>query len=241
MKYMILGDDNKEYGPVDSEALKKWVEGGRVLAHTPVRNSMIKKWNKAEDFDFLHQSLALQVERLEEEKSFKEKSLEALASIFRKKTSTRGYSDGSAYRNRYQPDHPGIPLRILSFSFDSAVFLVLFILFFLLSAAMVQGGHDSNSVFMLIFPLFISSVLVYYGLALGLYAQTFGMWFWGLMIVKADNGGEVFLGRAYFYAVTMFLLGLSSPVVVFLSPVKRSVPELLSGTAIIKIAARVKA
>ena len=65
MKYIILGEDKKEYGPIDGETLRKWVESGRVLAETPVRNAMIKKWGKAQDLEFLAPSLALQAEKID--------------------------------------------------------------------------------------------------------------------------------------------------------------------------------
>ncbi len=239
MKYIILGEDNKEYGPIDGETLKKWVESGRVLSQTPVRNSMIKKWNKAEDFDFLIPSLAVQYEKIEDEKGFKVKSLEILGSIFKKKTSKKSFDEGSTYRNRYLPNPPGIPLRLLAVFFDGVIVSALFILLFMMSAAMVQGGMNPNEAFLNTFPLFICGIFLYYGLTLGLYAQTFGMWFWGMILVKPDLG-EVYLGRAYLYSVLMVIFSISTPFIVFLNPAKRSLPEIFSGTMIIRTAARAK-
>lgn len=239
MKYIILGKDNKEYGPVEAETLKKWVESGRVLPDTPVRNSLIKKWEKARDMDFLAPAFAIQMEKMEEQKGVQEKTFEIISSFFSGKSKKKAVEESSAFRNKYLPDPPSIALRLFCVCFDGVVVLGLFILAFLIGASMYKAGGNPNSIFLALFPLFVCSVLLYYGLALGLYAQTIGMWFWGVIIVKPDLG-EVFLGRAYLYSVLMLLFGITSPLIVYFNPSKRSLPEILSGTMLIRTAARAK-
>lgn len=239
MKYIILGEDKKEYGPVDGETLRKWVEGGRVMPETPVRNAMIKKWGKAQDLEFLAPALALQNEKIEEEKSLKEKSFETLRFLFRKKESKKPFIDGTSFKNRYLPAAPSLPHRLAAAFSDGILIGIFFIALFCFSAAAVKTGADPNVIFLKAFPLFISGIVIYYGLAMGLYAQTFGMWFWGLIIVRSDLG-EVYLGRAYLYTVLMVILSVTTPFFVFLNPIKRSIPEYLTDTMIIQISARPK-
>ncbi len=243
MKYIVLGEDNKEYGPIDGETLKKWVETGRVLPETQVRNSLIKKWNKAQDFDFLKPSFIKQFETMEEQKGPKEKTLEAISSIFKKKPKKKKnifFEDGTAFRHHYLPDQAGVFLRIMAFLFDGIVILIYFVLVFLLASLAVQAGGNVNSVFDWAFPLFICGIVFYYALMLGLFAQTFGMWFWGMILVL-DDLDEVFLGRAYAFTILMLLIGFLSPLFVFLYPAKLSIHEILTGTRIIRTAARPKA
>ena len=239
MKYIILAEDKKEYGPIDAETLRKWVESGRVMPETPVRNAMIKKWGKAQDLEFLAPALALQSEKMEEEKGVKEKGLLALGSLFRKKESKKPFIDGTSFRNRYLPAAPGLFHRLAVTFSDGMLICGFFIVIFFFSAAAVKSGANPNVIFLKAFPFFIAGIVFYYGLTLGLYAQTFGMWFWGLIIVRPDLG-EVYLGRAYLYTVLMIIFSVTTPFFVFLNPSKRSLPEYLTDTMIILVAARPK-
>lgn len=103
-----------------------------------------------------------------------------------------------------------------------------------------ESISEVNSAFNRSFYILVTCILLYYGLSLGIFSQTFGMWFWGIMLAKSDLG-EVLLGRAYFFTVLMLLMGVLSPLVVFFNPYKRSLHEILSGTMVIRIVARPKA
>lgn len=99
-----------------------------------------------------------------------------------------------------------------------------------------------NSIFYKYFTVFILIALLYYGLTLGYFAQTFGMWFWGIFIVKNDDElSEVFFFRAYFFAVLMLIFGILSPVLVTINPKKRAIHDILSGVRVLKIAGKPKA
>jgi len=287
MKYIVRGDDGKEYGPVDEETLRKWTEAGRVLPHTQIRNTLIRKWNKATDFDFLKPSFTLQHTRVEEEKGGMQKFSERLDIIFggRKKTPETITPYATAFKNKYIPEPASFSLRMMSVFFDFIIIMVYafaLLVFFSFSVPMkmqeqpkpqdaaaqqeapapdvVQPATmpapepaaaaaapaisplvaaEVNAAFGRSFYLLVLGVLLYYGIALGLFAQTFGMWFWGIMISRMDLG-EVFLGRAYFFTVLMFLLGILSPLFVLFNPFRRTLPEMLSGTMIIRVAAKPK-
>lgn len=99
-----------------------------------------------------------------------------------------------------------------------------------------------NSVFHKYFAVFMLVALLYYGLTLGYFAQTFGMWFWGLFIVRNDEDlSEVFFFRAYMFVVLMFIFGILSPVMVAINPKRRAIHDILSGVRVLKIAGRPKA
>lgn len=42
--YKVIGIDNKEYGPVSAEQIKKWIEEGRVNEKTPVKAEETGEW-----------------------------------------------------------------------------------------------------------------------------------------------------------------------------------------------------
>ncbi|HBC86157.1 MAG TPA: hypothetical protein DCZ94_04295 [Lentisphaeria bacterium] len=304
MKYIVKGDDEKEYGPVDEETLRKWTEAGRILPHTQVRNTLIRKWNKATDFDFLKPAFALQQTRVEEEKNPVEKFSERLNIIIggRKKTPETLTPYATAFKNKYVHDPATLGQRLSAMAFDLLV-LLFFGFILLLSfaqslpppkieppklpdatvqqdakapdktavpapagtpvaapvptpapasapapetataiapAAPIANNPELNASFKKHCCIFVIGVLLYYGISLGLFAQTFGMWFWGIMI-SCSNLEEVYMGRAYLFTVLMFILGILTPIMVLVNPYKRALHEMLSGTMMIKIAARPKA
>ncbi|MFA6294624.1 MAG: GYF domain-containing protein, partial [Victivallales bacterium] len=120
MKYFIQGEDGKEYGPVDEETLRKWTASGRVVAHTPVRNVLIKKWNKASDLDFLLPSFAIQGVREEKEKNFFRKFSDHLDTIFGggRKKQEELTPWATAFKNKYIHEPASVPLRIAALAFD---------------------------------------------------------------------------------------------------------------------------
>ena len=304
MKYIIKGEDGREYGPIDKETLRKWTEAGRVVPQTPIRNVLIMKWNKASDLDFLHPAFAVQGVREDNEKSNFRKFSNHFSSLFgggeQKKAEDTPWA--TAFKNRYIPDPASVSLRIAAFSFDFmliAVFSIFLLMHFHASfkhpeilrqkesanseasppssvmqdstkpsgetassplppdaganvktQETVQAAQEKtfptpeseaevNYAFNKAFCILVTCVLLYYGISLGLFAQTFGMWFWGMVITKTDLG-EVLFFRAYFFTVLMFLFGALSPFIVYFNPYRRSLHEILSGTMVIRTAARPK-
>lgn len=238
MQYIILNDDGKEYGPIDQETLQKWVEHGRILPDTQVRNALIKKWNKAEDIDFLKLAFAVQTAKKEEDAGFKDKVAELLSFLPWKKKNVE-VQKKTAFRHEYIHDPANVFQRVAAAVFDIVLMFICAVIVFFAGALAVGAGYDVNAVFDRLFIIFFAGMLLYYGISLGVYAQTVGMWFWGIMIVKKNNG-EVFLGRAYLFSLLMIIFGVISPFIVYVNPSRRSLHDILSGTKLIKIAASPK-
>lgn len=75
--------------------------------------------------------------------------------------------------------------------------------------------------------------LLYYGIAVGFFAQTVGMWYWGIFVVKKD-GSEVYFFRAIVWSVGVILLGVLSPLCVYLF---RGAPhDLIARIKVIQVA-----
>ncbi|HPO90230.1 MAG TPA: RDD family protein [Victivallales bacterium] len=236
MKYLVFAEDGKEYGPVDAETLRKWVESGRVLPETRVRNVMVKRWNKAGDLDFLKEAFQRQQIKVEESKTAFEHGLDFLKSVF---GGTKQKSKSTAFRYTFLPNPASVSIRLAAFLFDFIIIAFFAFILSLVFTFMSKKGFDVNLSFSFVIITFYLGILLYYSVSLGLFAQTFGMWFWGIMIVSSDID-EVYLGRAYFFTICMLLFGIISPLIVYLNPEKRSLHEYLSGTRIIGIAAKPK-
>jgi uncharacterized RDD family membrane protein YckC len=76
-------------------------------------------------------------------------------------------------------------------------------------------------------------IVLYYGISLGYFAQTFGMWFWGIFITKKDIS-EVYYFRAFLFTVFMLLFGILSPLFVYVF--RRGLHDILTGVRIIGVA-----
>ena len=50
MSYKIIGEDNKEYGPVELEEIRDWIKEGRADGTTKIRLDGEGDWKTASDF-----------------------------------------------------------------------------------------------------------------------------------------------------------------------------------------------
>ncbi|MBN1864722.1 MAG: hypothetical protein JW808_07470 [Victivallales bacterium] len=326
MKYIVLGKDGKEYGPVDAETLAKWVEHGRVFKDSKVRNALMMKWNDAGKLEFLQDSFNQQEIREEEESSgLKGKLLSFLAGKTEKHDLPEEEDKKTAFRQKYTPRPAGVFQRIGAFLIDAVIVACFGLcLFFSLVistgtwvtvettagfaniAAMsefqgtggdLSGGEgevieilDADGIqealrsegsptvpkpaasrqpspepevesaepepepekkaefpppntlrkeFNSIFAVFVLGVLLYYGISLGIYAQTCGMWYFGLIIVKGHDA-EALPARTFAYALLSLLFAPITPPMVLINPACRSLQGYLTGTRLISITAKAK-
>ena len=70
-------------------------------------------------------------------------------------------------------------------------------------------------------------ILLYYTFTLGIFAQTFGMWFWGIFLTRKDER-EVYFLRALAYAALLPVFGILMIPSVLIC--RRSVADLICGT-----------
>ncbi|MFA7230231.1 MAG: RDD family protein [Victivallaceae bacterium] len=85
--------------------------------------------------------------------------------------------------------------------------------------------------------ILIFGIIIYYGCTLGYFAQTFGMWFWGIFITKSRIK-EVYFFRAFAFTVLMLLVGIISPLFIYIFG--RGLHDFLTGVRIIRVAGRTK-
>ncbi len=321
MEYIVLGKDGKEYGPVDADTLQVWVEHGRVLKDTQIRNSLMKKWNEAGTLDILEDAFSVQQQNEEAEEGVSDK-LKGMLFGKKQKEAPKEKEVRTAFRQKYIPNPATVDQRMGAFLFDSLILCAFGLLLFIVmniytgtvglgdfsygtvvpiedidevdagavtdadteiktsvsdqkivdsidSTDSVGSAEDADgseefaedkevsqpfvvseevkanipklqNVFYKFFGIFVIVVLLYYGIGLGLFAQTFGMHYWGIFIVKGYND-EVFAARAFAFVIAMFAIGVVTPIVVALNPQHRSIHGYLTGTRLIRIAAKPKA
>ncbi len=307
MEYIVLSkDDNKEYGPVDADTLRKWVEHGRVFKDTQVRNSLMKKWNEAGTMDILDGAFDVQDVHEEDEEGVGGK-LMGMFGLKKEHEVTQERDIKTAFKQKYLPFPASAGQRVGAFAIDAFLIACFaFVLFLFMNwtsgtfglgdfslgtsdateevidessdeiptdTAVEENVADTkikdeddeeekiekekietpffvteetqinaaglNQSFKNYFTFFVTVVMLYYGIGLGLFAQTGGMWFWGIIIVKGYDKA-VFPARAFAFTIAMFVVGIVTPVVVLLNPKRRSLQGYLTGTRLIRVAAKSK-
>jgi len=245
MKYIVL-IETKEYGPVDSDVLIKWVESGRVRPEVQVRNSMMNKWHEAVEYDFLADAFVKQKADIEQNKPEKGDT-NAGYSKNRLNTAEKNINVDeeehfTAYKNPFLPDSAPIAIRVFATLFDYTLIGGVILCFFII-ASFVGMSFDKNINIVFYLFVFVSFIfwLSYYAVCLGVFAQTFGMWFWGILLVcNGDDARPVYLGRAFLYTVLMLIFGIFSPFFLYISGENRALHDIFSGTQVVRISARLK-
>ena len=75
---------------------------------------------------------------------------------------------------------------------------------------------------------------MYFTYAMGMLGQTLGQRFWGIILIR-KTGEQFYLGRAFAYATGLLCFGLLTPFFVFVSPSRRSMQEILTGTRMVRM------
>ena len=267
MEYIVLGSDKKEYGPIDGETLRKWVEHGRVFSDTKVRNSLMKNWNEAGKLDILADAFRIQEGHKESEEGVGSHLKDMLGLKHEPKPEEEV---SSTYRLKHLPDPATFTQRVSSFFLDAFIFS-LFALFLFFVMALISDvevvtpdsilfddsvvdssgitiaenkidpieASSLNSTFYFLYIIFFTTIILYYGIGLGIYAQTVGMWFWGIIIVK-NNLDEVLPAQAFIFMLLTIVAGPISPFIALFNPESRSLNDYIAGTMFIKVAAKTK-
>lgn len=100
----------------------------------------------------------------------------------------------------------------------------------------------ANSIFYFYFTVFLFFALLYYGITLGTFAQTLGMWFFGIFIARNDKeNSEVLHFRAFLFSVFMFIFGILTPLMAALPGKRVALHDILTGVRVYRIAGKPKA
>ena len=244
MEY-IVKVNGKEYGPITEDVLREWVEDGRVLSNTQVRSSMMMVWKNAEEFPFLGTAFEKQSKKFNTGVTKPASHGGSTTQVLQVRNPLIAEGEGfheksSEFKNMRFPDRADISLRFKAGILDLAVNILFFILSFLFGTYFVSA-HGVNPSFAAYtsFGLWFFLTLLYFGGCIGVFAQTPGMWYYGIMLARNGNdANEVYLLRAYIYALLILIIGIFSPVFNFIGGKKRSLHDFLTDTQVIKISAR---
>jgi uncharacterized RDD family membrane protein YckC len=229
-KYLVKMADGQTSEPCSQDDLMSLAEAGELLPDSQVRSDLVPLWGPASGLIFLKPIFKEQALQAESNQGNVEKMRRRLT---RKANVLKSYTH-SLLQSTFHFSPAPASLRLLA-GFSDLMLILLYALIIAGGATgAVQMDCDATMAFQVGSAILYLGILLYFTLTLGFKAQTCGQWFWGLMIVRAD-GDPVYLGRAFIAALGTMLFGLLTPITAFVLPAKRALPELISGTRLVRI------
>ena len=203
--------NSKISNPVNENTLKVWAESGRISPDTKISPKMLQHWKKASEYDFLSTVF--------------NKSCLADDTLSKSSSNSIWQSKGNLIRASWK-------IRLLSGIID------IFILFLILLAASfifnLSSPENYEVIYKCFVALFIFSILLYLGVCLGIFGQTVGMWFTGIMILSQSHVDESVLPMQGFNAaILMLIFGVISPLTYYVFGSKRTLHDIFSKTQIV--------
>ncbi len=223
MKFYYISAAGEQTGPVDEAVIRQEIAAGRIGRDSAVRNALLGEFRSAGEFDCFAEVLAEAegrgaVNGAAAEKSGVVRHLFSLAGEKKKRS--------SALERSFKPEAAGVTVRFMAWLTDFIIFAAAGAVFLYLA------GISAASVRIMCYGM-IFFALLYYSITLGVFAQTFGMYFWGIFLRRSD-GGEAYMQRCFIYALLLLPLGFVC-MIFFVPLTGRNLPELLTGTHVIRV------
>ncbi|MCR4575989.1 MAG: RDD family protein [Lentisphaeria bacterium] len=232
--YLVKTVDGEEMGPADQETLIKWAESGKIKPNDQVRSTMIAKWDKAINMDFLKQLLlgAQEAEVMKKNKGWFSKMIDR---ITLRAPELEGQSGIVSVRLETYPS-ASIPMRICASVMDTIIMVLAFIVVYFCCYALFRSGSlDQSNAGYVCTTVFFIIYMLYHVLMVAYRIQTSGQRYWGVFLCR-KNGQKFWVGRVFFY----FLFNiLCMPIFivnwVILASFGRTIPEILTGMRMVKV------
>ena len=227
MEFIIQLEDGQEDGPLSEKQLQQRADAGEISSKTQVRSKLLKNWKDASKIPCLENFFDKQEAEIPAEApSLMNKVREGLSSDDTGKKIAHG---AITYGSQFTFKPVSLFSRLMATLFDFIIMAAVLVpIFILMNKFLSEEVLTSKTVLYFSYFATLLGVLIYYSWTIGMRAQTFGQSFWGIMIVRANDGSPVLLGRAYIYTLCMILFGWLTPFMAFITPNNRSVHDLIS-------------
>ncbi|MCM8535803.1 MAG: RDD family protein [Lentisphaeraceae bacterium] len=209
MEYYYLTANNQEQGPISEDNLIQLAQSGKINNSTPVRNTMVRTFKDAEKVPCLKGSLKGEVE-------FTDNKAEVANNLHRS-------------ASMIQP--PKINYRLMAFFLDCLVIGLLIIVSYNLTSNL-SSVLDSSHLNPFFLGTCVAIPILYYGITLGYKAQSFGFWFFGIMVIRGE-GAPVLVGRAAFAAFFFLLTFPLAPVLIYIF--NKGLHESFAGIRVVNV------
>jgi len=222
-KYLIRDFDGNERGPYTQKQLLSMAANGELMRGWKLRSEIVANWRKIEDVDFLHDKIPLS--EVEQNQAVKER--------YRREIEGE-WTEANATVFAFTP--ASLTLRVFAGITDALLLGIYALLLFVGMVAIHKAtGLDVTAAFYLGFTLFCLSTIMYLTWSIAYYAQSLGQWYWGILVVRKDQGKPVFMGRAFVYVLGEIILGWTAFFWIYALPSKRGLHDVISRTRVVRI------
>lgn len=223
MNYLVQTSDGSEYGPVTQEELIAWAKDGRLEHKSKVRNKLFKDWRKANEYDFLRPYMDEHVE-----------TLKNVSGGIKKFTTVNTGARSLTFSTLFRFTPATFTKRFMASVIDVIIVMVLWSILFIPSILLLKEEVVLNPLFSAVsIAIFATIFLLYFTWNLGTKACSMGYWFFGIIVVRATDGSQVFMGRAFMYSLGLLLFWWLTPLVIFVTPANRTFHEYLVDSRVI--------
>ena len=229
MEFKVIVND-KEYGPVDSATLELWVEEGRILFDTFLKDVDNGDIYEARSIDFLADAFKRQSEKFKSSVVYKIKKRQKFVSktIISKKNDSKSEVFFDEYPVHYFS-------RVKAALIDIFLLTLLNFIILIITVFLVKNFEiDVNSVFIFSFAMLVSSVICYYTFSIGCFRKTLGMKVFGIKAIRNSRKiKKIFLLRAFVYSILMLSFWLLNIIIVFVSGTDRVIQDYFTDITIV--------
>jgi uncharacterized RDD family membrane protein YckC len=232
MDYYVLVN-NKEYGPVGELSLESWVEEGRILPNTLIKEEFSGETCNAESLAFLSEAFIVQ------ESCFKQK--------FKDKNPVSKLSNAveSKGKARFFSSHAPVGLDdcVISFStrskaafFDIFILLILNIVLFFGVNFLLKNHVAFLNVLLYAFIMIVFSLsIMFFVFQISFFKRTLGMRIVNIRMIRtSDNSENIFLLRAFFYILAMFVFSIVNFFLILIFGKKRLLQDLITDITVVR-------
>lgn len=222
MKFIYIDRDGETCGPTDQIQVERAIAEGKLTRESALRNAMLGEFRTVGEFKCFEKALAEAEGRDAAPGVEGGSSGNGFWDVVRQ-SRIRGAERNSAFVRGYLPRPAPFFTRLL------AAFTDLLMLGVVAAALLLLLPREAKYVSLTCYVV-IALAFFYYSLSLSVYAQTLGMYYWGIFLARKDLEESYFL-RTFFYVL---LLMTTFPLLAVFYPVsKRNLAELLTGTRVI--------
>ena len=228
MEYTVSINNNK-YGPINELTLENWVEEGRILPESIVKDCESGETIKAKDLSFLTEAFILQA------KNFKQNLVKSTIGI-KQNLTLRTEVESEETVNSLDLSQVKYLIRVKAALIDMMFLLFLACIFFLgINFMIFKEISTIDFILYVFFPLIFSTSIMYFAFQISYFRRTFGMRLFGLIMTRnSDVLKDIFLFRSFFYTIIMILSCMVNFILVYIGGYKIVLQNIITDINVIR-------
>jgi uncharacterized RDD family membrane protein YckC len=233
MEYTVL-INNKEYGPVNGLTLENWVEEGRVLPDSKVKESLSGVVHQAINISFLDEAFVIQ-SRYFKQNSLKTNIGAGFSNALKVKPTLKQRQHESEEYINFSDRAATYTERVKAAAIDiSFLLIVACLLFFGINYIVLKQVCGLNVLLYIFIAIFLFLSIMYFTFQISCSRRTLGMRIAGTtMVRRSDNSKDIFLFRAFIYTLMMIVFCILNFIFIFITGKEFVFQDLIADISVV--------